>query len=139
MIRIHRLSGRALFADIKLHPCIYGRDHLASFDGPLFGDQLQAWSHGPVGPTVYREYRSNGANAITLPEEDPFEWDEIDSDTTDFLIDVWEIYGSLAPWRLRDMTHAEPPWKANWRPDEMYSEISWESLTRYFKTRSLTH
>ena len=28
MICIHRLSGRALFAEIKLHPCIYGRDHL---------------------------------------------------------------------------------------------------------------
>ena len=30
MIRIHRLSGRALFAVIKLHPCIYGWDHLGT-------------------------------------------------------------------------------------------------------------
>jgi hypothetical protein len=28
MIRNHRPSGRALFAEIKLHLCNYGQDHL---------------------------------------------------------------------------------------------------------------
>lgn len=46
--------------NLKLQKLLYYSQawHLAIYDEPLFQDRIEAWVHGPVVPSVFREYRS---------------------------------------------------------------------------------
>jgi len=100
-------------SNLKLQKLLYYAQghHLASHGTPLFKDEIQAWSHGPVVPIVYHEYKRFGSDDVVLPDDDPFEFSDIDDDTSVFLSKVWNTYGGYAAWRLRNMTHEERPWK----------------------------
>jgi uncharacterized phage-associated protein len=122
-------------SNMKLQKLLYFAQghHLARHSLPLFLESLQAWSHGPVVPSVYRAFRDFGATSITLPDSDPFTWDEVDPVTADFLGMVWNTYGGYSAGRLRNMTHEEPPWRDNWRgEDEPGMVIPVEDMKRYF-------
>jgi uncharacterized phage-associated protein len=127
-------------SNLKLQKLLYYAQghHLGNLGVPLFREDLQAWSHGPVVPVVYREYRDAGSNPLALSETDSFEWTDVDENATDFLIEVWDRYGGLAPWRLRDMTHSEPPWQETWKQTEWAGVISLELLRSYFATKTVT-
>jgi uncharacterized phage-associated protein len=45
---------------------------------------------------------------------------------------VYEVFGQFSAWKLRDMTHDEPPWKNN---EINAGEISVNEMADYFKTR----
>src|SRR5580693_2299753 len=49
-------------SNLKLQKLLYYAQghYLAESGRSLFTDQLQAWSHGPVVPQVYYEYKDNG-------------------------------------------------------------------------------
>ena len=55
-----------------------------------------------------------------------------DKEAREVLDEVYEEFGQFSAWKLRCMTHEEPPWK------EAYAsgggEISQESIRQYFKT-----
>jgi len=124
-------------SNLKIQKLLYYAQgyHLALRGTPLFNDQLQAWSHGPVVPTVYRQYKNFGSQAVPLPPDDEFSWDDIDPETTDLLIEVWDDYGGYSAWKLRDMTHTEQPWKSSFSDDEAYAVISRSSMKRFFGSR----
>ncbi|MBF6211251.1 DUF4065 domain-containing protein [Nocardia puris] len=67
-----------------------------------------SWS---VAQRLRPRLRSNTGSTYVLAEDDPFDWDAIDPDTTRFLNKVWNTYGGIAAWKLRNMTHDEPPWQ----------------------------
>jgi uncharacterized phage-associated protein len=121
-------------SNLKLQKLLYYAQghHLAERHGPLFRDELQAWSHGPVVPAVYHEYKECGSATIELPSEDPFTWSDIDRPTTDLLSRVWNTYGGFSAGRLRNMTHRETPWKAHFRPDERFIVIPQDEIETYF-------
>jgi uncharacterized phage-associated protein len=83
----------------------------------LFTDDIQAWSHGPVVPDVYHEYKNFRSASIKLPGVDPFTWKDVYSATKDFLSQVWNTAGGFSTGHLHNMTHKEPPWKNHWTPD----------------------
>lgn len=115
----------------------YAQGHyLAATGQPLFDDTIEAWSHGPVVPNVYHSYKGHGNAEIELPEEDEFTWADVDPDTTQFLIKVWNTYGGLAAWRLRNMTHDEPPWKDAFVEGERHRAITPSSLLNHFGPRT---
>jgi uncharacterized phage-associated protein len=117
----------------------YAQGHyLAERHQPLFRDPIQAWSHGPVIPPIYHEYKRFGSSSIELPESDPFDWDHVDEDTTEFLGRVWNTYGGLSAGRLRNMTHEERPWRAHWRDDERNVVIPPEDMESYFRQFTAT-
>jgi uncharacterized phage-associated protein len=107
-------------SNLKLQKLLYYAQghHLARYGKPLFPDQMQAWSHGPVVPAVYRAYKSFCASPIELEDDDDFTWDDVDPETARFLGEVWNTYGGYSAGRLRNMTHDEPPWRDNWRGDD---------------------
>jgi uncharacterized phage-associated protein len=121
---------------LKLQKLLYYAQghHLALKGIPLFDDEIQAWKHGPVVPSVYRAYRTGRAEQLHLRDDDPFEFSDVDGETTGLLIDIWERYGSLAAWRLREMTHSEPPWNDAYEPDTAEIVISVKALERFFKS-----
>ncbi|MEJ2853748.1 MULTISPECIES: Panacea domain-containing protein [unclassified Saccharothrix] len=127
---------QAYLTNLKLQKLLYYAQghHLAWAGAPLFKEELQAWSHGPVVPEVYRAFRDFGGDPIRLPDEDSFSWDDVDEGTAQFLMKVWNTYGGYAAWRLRNMTHDEPPWKEHFVEDERNLVIPEAAMKRHFDT-----
>lgn len=97
---------QAHLTNLKLQKLLYYAQghHLAWAGAPLFREDLQAWSHGPVVPEVYRAFKDFGSEPIRLPESDPFSWADVDETTAQFLMKVWNTYGGFAAWRPRHPT-----------------------------------
>jgi uncharacterized phage-associated protein len=125
-------------SNLKLQKLLYYAQghHLADEGRPLFREDIQAWSHGPVVPAVYHSLKNFGAGPVSLADEDPFEWDDVDPATSQFLAKVWNTYGGIAAWKLRNMTHAEAPWIDHFSQDERFTVIPADEIQAYFKTRS---
>ncbi len=123
-------------SNLKVQKLLYYSQghHLAQTGLPLFSDPIQAWSHGPVVPVVYHQFKSFGSADVTLEPGDPFDWPDVDPKTTQLLIQVWETYGQFGAWRLRNMTHAESPWRDHFS-DSRNVEIPTSEMERFFKAR----
>ena len=100
-------------SNLKLQKILYYAqgNYLARTGTPLFADQVQAWGHGPVVPDVYHSYKQFGPRAIDPDTalDDSFDWGKY-RDVEQFLLEMWNRYGSLAAWALRERTHKEAPW-----------------------------
>ncbi len=46
--------------------------------------------------------------------------------------EFYQVYGQFSAWKLRNMTHDEPPWKAAINNGGV---ISQKSMQRFFKTQ----
>jgi uncharacterized phage-associated protein len=82
-------------------------------ESELFSDEIQAWRHGPVVPTVFRNLPDgHGANQInsnafaTVPD--------LQGDEAEFVRRVWEAYNQYSALQLSRMTHQEMPWRNAW-------------------------
>lgn len=104
--------------------------HAAIFGEALFPERIEAWVHGPVVPDLYHRYKVNGRNPIPAPPGAPD--GAFTQEQTDLLEEVYEVFGQFSAFRLRNMTHAEPPWK-NHEADA--SVIPVDEMREYFKTR----
>lgn len=112
--------------------CYYAQGfHLALTGKPLFPESIEAWTHGPVIPALYRSYKGCGAGAI-LPNGG-FDPSVFDKDTRALMDEVFEMYGQYSAGKLRNMTHEEAPWKDAYAQAPS-SEISHQAMTDYFKT-----
>lgn len=128
-------------SNLKLQKLLYYAQghHLARYGRPLFREQVQAWSHGPVVPEAYRAFKRFGAAPLELTESDNFSWDDVDADTAQFLGEVWNTYGGYSAGRLRNMTHDESPWRDNWRgDDDRGAVISVGDMQAYFRQVALS-
>lgn len=104
--------------------------HQAIFDKALFPEKPYAWTHGPVIPDVYHEYKNYGAGSITHLQYDPSS--KFDEEQLELLNEVWSVFGQFSAWKLRDMSHNEKPWLDH---EEDASAIEDEELASYFKAR----
>lgn len=120
-------------SNLKLQKLLYYAQgfHLAIHGKPLFSEEIQAWKHGPVVSEVYHQYKDAGANGIPYFASD----DVLDEGSKELIRDVYSHYGQFTAWRLRQLTHDEPPWRETYRPGEMNLVISHEKLIKYFKTQ----
>lgn len=75
---------------------------------PLFKDEIQAWVHGPVIPTLYPIYADYGWEEIPKKE---FDESIFDQDVIDILEAVYNTYGGLSGHQLESLTHSEEPWR----------------------------
>jgi uncharacterized phage-associated protein len=118
-------------SNLKLQKlCYYAQGfHLAMFDEPLFPDSIVAWEHGPVVPEVYEEYRGHGGKAIPVPTDVDF--GVLSEQAQDLMREVWDTCGQFSAWKLRNLTHAEPPWAKTKRG----AVISPDLMREYFKTQ----
>jgi uncharacterized phage-associated protein len=125
-------------SNLKLQKLLYYAQghHLATRGTRLFDDRIQAWSHGPVVPDVYHEYKSFGSADIVLKDDDPFDWGDVDPEATAFLNKVWNTYGGIAAWKLRNMTHAERPWKDAFEQGNWNADIPTDDIRTYFLSRN---
>ena len=88
---------------------------LAILNRPLVQEPAQAWQHGPVYPSVYRQFRGAGWQPISTLAKDPFMGSEFvanfDDDERKLLEKVVDSYGRMHAFELSDRTHAPgTPW-----------------------------
>ena len=83
---------------------------LAWSDGsPLFNEDFQAWSNGPVCKDLYDTHKGEylvASTSFLCGDMSNLTEDEIDTIDT-----VLESYGDKTPFWLREQSHEEAPWK----------------------------
>ena len=121
-------SGESI-TNMKLQKlCYYAQGfHLAIYDEPLFSDDIEAWQYGPVVRSLWDKYKSKGRNPLPVPKNHapcvP------DDEISEFLDEVYDVYGQYSAWKLRDMTHSEPTWQETTKGTGV---ISQKSMRDYF-------
>ena len=62
-----------LVSNLKLQKLLYYCQawYLALYDGPLFDERIEAWTHGPCVPPVYGEFKVWQWNPIPPPSGSP--------------------------------------------------------------------
>ncbi|MBF0508059.1 MAG: SocA family protein [Deltaproteobacteria bacterium] len=119
-----------LISNLKIQKLVYYAQgfHLALFDDPLFCEPIEAWTHGPVVPELYHAYKQYGAGDIPTPEG--LDFSIYDQQTTEHLNEVYSTFGQFSAWKLRNLTHVEPPWI-----NAKGGIVTYESMKKYFKTQ----
>lgn len=125
-------SEDSRISNLKLQKLIYYAQafHLAIFEQPFFNEELEAWTHGPVCPDVYHQYKNFGSDPIILEEEINLEI--FSPDQLDLLEEVNNIFGQFSAWKLRNMTHEDEPWKEK---ESIAGVIEKSSMMEFYKTR----
>lgn len=115
--------------------CYYAQAwYCALYDGsPLFQDEIQAWVHGPVIPSLYPLYADYKWMEIPQAAACP----DLPDDAVAVLEAVYNTYGKLSGDELERLTHSEEPWKAArgdfkpWIPCNI--PISCEGMRRFYR------
>lgn len=120
-----------LISNLKLQKLVYYAQgfYLAVMGENLFEDTIEAWAHGPVIPALYHEYKEYGSGVIPIPPD--FDPGIIDSETRSLLDEVYSVFGQFSGWKLRNMTHEEPPWIEAYAGNKI---IKKSSMKKYFLT-----
>ena len=121
-----------LITNLKLQKLVYYAQgfHLAIEDFPLFPETIEAWAHGPVVPALYHEFKKYGSGLIPVPAD--FNPHNIPAGISELLDEIYTVFGQYSAWKLRNMTHEEPPWRDAYDTSVV---ISHESMKKYFKTQ----
>ncbi len=143
-------NGRKL-TQIEIQKIVYFVHgwYLAYKHAPLIGEFFEPWKYGPVVRSLYDSFKRFGSDAITskattwqtdpegnivertpsIKSNDPQE----DSYVRSLTRSVWDKYGTLAPFRLVEVTHIpNGPWALAYAAKQTY--ISNESIEHYFAT-----
>lgn len=130
-LAIPRDESGDLISNLKLQKLLYYSQGcwvaLHGTRSPLFRDKIYAWKHGPVVESVYKHYAHCGADALPLEHQPPLR-----PDIRSFLDEIYRVFGKFSAWKLREMTHREPPWQKNYKPDVRNIEIPLFDLEAYF-------
>lgn len=118
--------------------CYYAQAwYCALYDGsPLFNDEIQAWVHGPVIPTLYSVYADYKWNPIPQAKCDDLEFNE---SVNNILEAVYDTYGDFSGDQLESLTHSEDPWilarkdAKPWEPS--INPISCDSMREYYSRK----
>lgn len=112
--------------------CYYAQGfNLAIHEEPLFPERIEAWQHGPVIPDLWPKYQRYRSGLI--PKPDDVDISIYPPETRELLDEVYEIYGQFSAWKLRNMTHEEPPWVEAWGRGPN-SPINLDLMKEYFET-----
>jgi uncharacterized phage-associated protein len=100
----------SFLSNLKLQKLVYYSQawHLGLNKTPIFDEDFEAWVHGPVLPSLYRQFKNFEWRPICLEEEPEC---RLESGLIDFLEEVAEEYFSCEAYDLERMTHAERPWQ----------------------------
>lgn len=131
LLNQHSAEVADRITNLKLQKLCYYAQGLAlvKLQRPLFSEDIEHWQHGPVVPTLWREYWRFGRNPIPIPDK-ALGAVSVDDDVKGLLDQVLNDYGFMSAWELRNKTHNEPPW--NNTPDEC--AITHQKMRTYFQT-----
>jgi uncharacterized phage-associated protein len=126
-----------LISNLKLQKLLYYSQawYLALYDKPLFGQRIEAWTHGPAIPPVYGEFKKWAWNPIPPPDKIR----ALPQRPESHVKEVIEVYGSFSAYQLERLTHQEDPWKnarIGLSPDEpSHNIIKLEDMKMFYRAR----
>ena len=107
---LHQLGSMSTWKLQKL--CYYSQAWSLAWSGiPLFDEDFQAWSNGPVCPELFQAHRGR---FIVSEADIPAIYANgtpLTDDQKNTIDRVLQEYGSWEPYELREQTHTEPPWR----------------------------
>ncbi len=115
--------------------CYYAQGlYMATHSGePLFDEDFEAWTFGPVIRNLYHDFSKYGWRNIDMNVESP----NIPAEKSEFIKDIVESYGRYDGAALSTMTHREMPWleprKGLSDTDGSDALISKESMRIFFE------
>ena len=116
--------------------------HLASNRGAIFGQDIEAWTYGPVVADIYHALKQYVSDPITdaIPGYKP----DFTSTERQFLSQIYDFYGKYGGIQLMRMTHAKgSPWDQIWNSPTRNSDhevIPNGLIKEYFQQkRGVTH
>ena len=120
-------DDQELLSNMKLQKLLYYAQglHLVTTDSLLFEETIEAWTYGPVVPSLYHCYKEHGANGI--PSSTEFDPLSIDEDTRDFLDEIYEVFGQFSAIRLMEIAHSDKCW------EDIGNEITTDSMKECLK------
>ena len=83
--------------------------NLAWDEKPIFEEDFQAWSPGPVCPELYEHHK--GKFETSLSDFEHIDSPELDKDEDETIEKVLEFYGDKNSHWLSELTCMEEPWK----------------------------
>ncbi len=121
-------------SNLKLQKLVYYAQgfNLAITGAKLFPEEICAWEHGPVVPSLYGQFKQHGAEPIPPPENGILT-EEYPKEAKDLMDEVATVYGQFSASKLRNMTHEEMPWKEAYTMGTA-TPISEQTMAEYFKT-----
>ena len=98
----YRVTGE-LIDEMKLQKLLYfsQRETLAILNKPLFNEEFEGWKYGPISREVRTVFTKDGINADTK---------DIKNESKYIINNVILEYGSLASWKLSEISHKEVSW-----------------------------
>ncbi len=104
---IDREAGDSI-THLKLQKLMYYAQawSLVMFDKGLFEEDFQAWSHGPVLPSVYENYKQYSYDNIPICSCE----NNLTPEIISLLDDIKGVYGEKSAKYLENLTHSELPW-----------------------------
>ena len=116
-----KISG-IVIDEMKLHKLLYfaQRETLAILNEPLFKEPMEAWDYGPVSPKVRLIYTDNGLVGDNFKS--------ISSQHAYIVKDIILQYGSLASWKLSEMSHQEVSWLNARKTGSKKAQMSLEDI-----------
>ena len=98
----YRVTGE-LIDEMKLQKLLYfsQRKTLAILNKPLFNEEFEGWKYGPISREVRTVFTKDGINTDT---------EDIKSESKYIINNVILEYGSLASWKLSEISHKEVSW-----------------------------
>ncbi|KAB5607628.1 Panacea domain-containing protein [Bifidobacterium jacchi] len=109
-------GGETEMTNLKLNKLVYFAQavSLKQHGAPLFSDDIQAWSYGPVEPVVYRTFQKYGKSVIRHPEGSY----EVSAQLHEVAQQVMQTYGELTAFDLVRISHREgSAWKRVYEPN----------------------
>lgn len=119
--------------NMKINKLLYYAQgyYLGKYGKPLFDDDIEAWEHGPVVPTVYSAYKKYGDQPIQNDNDYPAP--EMTPEVEDVLYAVARKYGRYTASALRNMTHVVgTPWDQVYQPNHAHTKIPLSVIQGYF-------
>src|SRR5690625_1686548 len=126
-------------SNLKIQKLLYYAqgEHYAETGQPLFSDDFQAWAHGPVVPSVYRDLKKWQGSPIDVDEALPDDYDCSDyRDVEEELLKVWNTIGIYSAWSLRNITNNSAPLRDGFRHDNRNAGNS-KGAIKSFLTRGV--
>ncbi|MFG6620625.1 Panacea domain-containing protein [Sulfitobacter sp. 1A05707] len=100
---------------------------------PLFENKIEAWQYGPVIRDVYNAFRPQGVN---ISKTDPSFPQDVDVNYSNFLEEIYEIYGHLSPFKLSEITHeAGGPWETATKWGGWFAEIPNDLIKSHYVSK----
>ena len=81
---------------------------IAWTENPLFEEDFEAWSNGPVCPVLFHEHQ--GRFMVSYSDIIQGNPDNLTTDEKDTINVVLRDYAEMSPYELRELSHSEGPY-----------------------------